>query len=111
MHRIRISLLFITDLLYSMKGTLANMIELGGRNTEKDIWGHWGGYPVILSKNTYQHPCQNCGQGIVRETYLGGTIYYCPGVSAIGNIKIFNFGLWKKQYQLIPVSVSAAENV
>lgn len=28
-----------SDLLYSMKGTLANMVELGGRDTEKDFSG------------------------------------------------------------------------
>ena len=36
-----------SDLLYSMKGTLANMVELGGRDTEKDFFGNWGGYKVI----------------------------------------------------------------
>lgn len=67
-----------TDLLYSMKGTLMNMVEQGGRNTEKDFFGNWGGYPVVLSKNTYKSPCPNCGHEIVREAYLGGTVYYCP---------------------------------
>ena len=67
-----------TDLLYSMKGSLADMVRLGGRNTEKDFFGNWGGYPVILSKNTYKDPCPNCGHVIVREAYLGGTVYYCP---------------------------------
>lgn len=73
-----------TDLLYCIKGTLARMTELGGRNTEKDLLGHWGGYPVILSKNTYRHPCPNCGQEIVREAYLGGTVYYCPECQRLG---------------------------
>lgn len=67
-----------TDLLYSMKGTLQQMVELGGRDTEKDFWGQWGGYKVILSKNTYKNPCPHCGHEIIREAYLGGTIYYCP---------------------------------
>lgn len=67
-----------TDLLYSMKGTLANMIEAGGRNTEKDFFGNWGGYRVVLSKHTYKNPCPHCGNDIIREAYLGGTIYYCP---------------------------------
>lgn len=67
-----------TDLLYSMKGTLMHMVEQGGRNTEKDFFGNWGGYPVVLSKNTYKSPCPNCGHEIVREAYLGGTVYYCP---------------------------------
>lgn len=66
-----------TDLLYSMKGTLSGMTESGGRNTEKDFFGNWGGYKVLLSKNTYKDPCPNCGHEIVREAYLGGTVYYC----------------------------------
>lgn len=66
-----------TDLLYSMKGALSGMTELGGRNTEKDFFGNWGGYKVLLSKNTYKDPCPNCGHEIVREAYLGGTVYYC----------------------------------
>lgn len=66
-----------TDLLYSMKGTLSGMTEMGGRNTEKDFFGNWGGYKVLLSKNTYKEPCPNCGHEIVREAYLGGTVYYC----------------------------------
>lgn len=66
-----------TDLLYSMKGTLSGMTELGGRNTEKDFFGNWGGYKVLLSKNTYKEPCPNCGHEIIREAYLGGTVYYC----------------------------------
>lgn len=73
-----------SDLLYSMKGTLANMVELGGRDTEKDFFGSWGGYKVILSKNTYKDPCPNCGHGIVREAYLGGTVYYCPVCQPLG---------------------------
>lgn len=67
-----------TDLLYSIKGTLINMIEAGGRDTEKDFFGNWGGYKVILSKNTYKNPCPECGHEIIREAYLGGTVYYCP---------------------------------
>lgn len=67
-----------TDLFYSIKGTLKNMLEAGGRDTEKDFFGNWGGYKTILSKKTYKAPCRNCGHEIVRENYLGGTIYYCP---------------------------------
>ena len=67
-----------SDLLYSIKGTLSRMIEQGGRDTEKDFWGNWGGYRVVLSKNTYTKPCPRCGHKIMREAYLGGTVYYCP---------------------------------
>lgn len=67
-----------TDLLYSMKGTLDRMVEQGGRDTEKDFLGNWGGYQVVLSKNTYKNPCPNCSHEIIREAYLGGNVYYCP---------------------------------
>lgn len=67
-----------SDLLYSIKGTLTQMTEADGRNTEKDLFGNWGKYKVILSKNTYKKPCPECGHEIVREAYLGGTVYYCP---------------------------------
>ncbi len=66
------------DLLYSIKETLNRIIELGGRDTEKDFFDNRGGYKVVLSKNTYQNPCPVCGREIMREAYLGGTVYYCP---------------------------------
>lgn len=66
------------DLLYSIKGTLARMTERGGRDTEKDFFGNPGGYRVVLSRNTYKNPCPLCGHEIIREAYLGGTVYYCP---------------------------------
>ncbi|WP_086347500.1 DNA-formamidopyrimidine glycosylase family protein [Candidatus Enterococcus clewellii] len=58
--------------------TLTKMKELGGRDTEKNIYGQAGDYQTILSKNTYKHGCKVCGTDIVKESYLGGTIYYCP---------------------------------
>jgi len=67
-----------TDLFRSLKFTLKNMTELGGRDTEKDFFGDSGGYITILSKNTVRQACPRCGDLIVKETYLGGTVYYCP---------------------------------
>lgn len=58
--------------------TLEKMKELGGRDTEKNIDGSAGGYQTILSRNTYKNGCKVCGTDIVKENYLGGTIYYCP---------------------------------
>lgn len=66
------------ELFHSLKVTLKNMTERGGRNTEKDFFGHMGGYETILSKNTYLEPCPNCGDTIVKEAYMGGAVYYCP---------------------------------
>lgn len=62
----------------SIISVLKNMAALGGRDTEKDIFGNKGGYKVQLSKNTYASGCPVCGDQIIKETYMGGSIYYCP---------------------------------
>lgn len=66
------------SLLTSTVSVLKSMTEQGGRDTEKDIWGQPGGYQVKLSKNTFGSGCEQCGAEIKKESYLGGTIYYCP---------------------------------
>lgn len=65
-------------LFRSVKEVLTEMSRLGGRDTEKDIWGNPGNYHTILSKNTYKHKCPVCGGDIVKAAYLGGSVYYCP---------------------------------
>ncbi|WP_042348096.1 formamidopyrimidine-DNA glycosylase [Bacillus massiliigorillae] len=65
-------------LFHSIKNTLIEMIEKGGRDTEKDIFSSYGDYRTILSKKTWKNPCINCGDDIVKQTYMGGTVYYCP---------------------------------
>lgn len=67
-----------SDLFHCLKVTLQKMVDQGGRDTEKDFYGNKGGYKTVLSKNTYKKPCPNCGDVIVKEAYLGGTVYYCP---------------------------------
>lgn len=66
------------ELFHSLKITLRKMTDLGGRDTERDFFGNFGGYETILSKNTVKNPCPNCGDAIVKEAYLGGAVYYCP---------------------------------
>jgi formamidopyrimidine-DNA glycosylase len=66
------------ELFHCLKVTLKSMTDRGGRDTEKDLFGNLGGYKSVLSKNTYSVPCPNCGDTIIKEAYLGGTIYYCP---------------------------------
>ncbi len=67
------------DKLYnSIKSTFAEMVNGGGRDTEKDLFGKIGGYKTKLSKNTYDKECSACGSKIIKEAYLGGSIYYCP---------------------------------
>lgn len=66
------------ELFHSIKITLAQMSDKGGRNTEKDMYGNAGKYQTILSAKTYKEPCINCGNTIIKEAYLGGSVYYCP---------------------------------
>ena len=65
-------------LFNSVKSTLKEMADHGGRDTEKDLFNRKGGYMTILSKNTLIHPCRKCGGGLVRQAFLGGNIYFCP---------------------------------
>lgn len=64
-------------LFNSIKGTLSEMAELGGRDTEKDIFGAPGGYRSRLSQRTVNQPCSRCKDTIRKESYMGGSIYYC----------------------------------
>lgn len=68
----------IGRLFGSVKDTLKAMTEAGGRCTEKDLLGHQGGYRVVLSAETKGAPCPRCGSEIVKEAFLGGSIYTCP---------------------------------
>ena len=65
------------ELFHSIKKVLADMIKKRGRDTEKDLYGNYGGYITKLSKNTVGRPCKNCGTMIKKENYMGGSIYYC----------------------------------
>ena len=64
-------------LFHSVKSTLTEMKDSGGRDTEKDLFNQSGGYKTILSKITLPHPCRVCGSGLVRQAFLGGNIYFC----------------------------------
>lgn len=64
------------NILQSIKSTLRAMTEAGGRDTEKTLYGA-GGYKTLMSKNTYRDPCPRCNGSIVKENYMGGTVYYC----------------------------------
>ena len=65
-------------LFRSVKSTLRDMTEQGGRDTEKDLFNNKGGYRTILSSKTLPYPCPVCGGGLVRQAYLGGNVYFCP---------------------------------
>ena len=67
-----------TAMFDTVRQTLREMTDRGGRDTEKDFFGKYGAYRTLLSKNTWKNPCPVCGGAIVKEAYLGGAVYYCP---------------------------------
>jgi formamidopyrimidine-DNA glycosylase len=66
-----------SNLYKSIKSTLAEMTFKGGRDTERDLFGCFGGYKTKLCKNTAGKACEICGSTIKKEAYMGGSIYYC----------------------------------
>jgi len=66
------------DLFDSLKTTLTKMADMGGRNTEKDLFGEPGGYLVVMCAGNNDQPCPRCGTSIRKESYMGGSIYTCP---------------------------------
>jgi len=62
----------------SIIGTLTEMASKGGRDTERDLFGCFGGYKIKAGRNTVDKPCRKCGSNIINEAYMGGSIYYCP---------------------------------
>lgn len=74
-----LSLEEISNMYHAIKSVLKQMTVKGGRDTERDLFGHPGGYKTVLSKNTVDIPCPACGTFIKKEAYMGGSIYYCEG--------------------------------
>lgn len=70
-------------LFESLKLTLKEITDHGGRDTEKDLYGRPGGYETKASKNTAGKSCPRCGNTIKKESYMGGSIYYCEGCQPI----------------------------
>jgi len=62
----------------AIKKVFPAVIAAGGRDTERDIFGNFGSYATKASKNTLGKPCDRCGELIVKESYMGGVVYYCP---------------------------------
>lgn len=71
-------------ILYNfIKSTLQEMTAQGGRDTTKDLFGRPGGYRTRLSQNTVNKPCPVCGGMIIKQSYMGGSIYFCQGCQKI----------------------------
>ncbi len=73
----------LDGLFESVKTRLHAMTELGGRDTERDLFGETGGYVTRMSKYTADLPCPGCGGTITKEAYLGGSVYYCPNCQPV----------------------------
>ena len=65
-------------LFESVKKTLNEMTEQGGRDTETDLFGNPGGYRTLMSKNTVGQPCPGCDGLIQKAAFMGGSVYFCP---------------------------------
>lgn len=66
------------ELFRSLKSTLKEMTDLGGRDTQKDLYGKNGGYQTLLSAKTWKQGCPVCTGPVTKEAYMGGSVYYCP---------------------------------
>jgi len=69
----------IIGLFNAIKTVFTAIIEQGGKDTDKDIFGNYGGYVTRASKHTLGKPCARCGGTIAKENnYIGSPIFYCP---------------------------------
>ncbi|MCC8145267.1 MAG: endonuclease VIII [Bacteroidales bacterium] len=75
------------DLFHSLKDTLKEMTFEGGRDTQPDLYGNNGGYKTLLSARTWKKPCPHCGGALMKEAYLGGSVYYCTQCQKIDEPK------------------------
>jgi formamidopyrimidine-DNA glycosylase len=62
----------------AIRVTLKQAVELGGRDTERDLYDRPGGYRRILDSRNVGQPCPACGTPIEKIQYLGGASYFCP---------------------------------
>jgi formamidopyrimidine-DNA glycosylase len=67
-----------TRLYHAIQVTLAEAIRLGGREDERDLFDHPGGYHRLMSNQSAGQACPDCGNLIQKIAYLGGACYLCP---------------------------------
>ncbi|MGD8967517.1 MAG: endonuclease VIII [Anaerolineae bacterium] len=65
-------------LYHAIVDTVREVIAQGGRYDEFDLYGNRGGYVRLMDKNALKRPCPECGGGIEKIQYLGGSCYLCP---------------------------------
>lgn len=62
----------------AVREALTEMVELGGRDSELDLYGRTGGYARLLHSKVVGQPCPVCGVPIEKQSFLGGSVYFCP---------------------------------
>lgn len=67
------------QLYESIRITLSKAVGLCGRDTECDLYGNSGGYTALMDRRTNGTPCNHCGTTIEKASFLGGSVYFCPG--------------------------------
>jgi formamidopyrimidine-DNA glycosylase len=65
-------------LYQATRTTLQEMVEGGGRDSDRDLHNRPGGYVRLLHSKTAGEPCPECGTPIEKIAYLGGACYFCP---------------------------------
>jgi formamidopyrimidine-DNA glycosylase len=61
----------------AIRETLQQMVDLGSRDSEYDLYNQPGGYRRILDSRSVGKPCPECGTPIEKSQYLGGAAYFC----------------------------------
>ena len=65
------------SLYNSIRDTLSEMVKLGGRESEFDLYNKQGRYKLILHSKVVGKSCPECGGTIQKIAYLGGSSYFC----------------------------------
>jgi len=63
----------------AITAVIQRAVRLRGRTDEYDLFGECGKYQRVLDSSTTGEPCPKCKKEvIVKESFLGGAIYFCP---------------------------------
>jgi formamidopyrimidine-DNA glycosylase len=73
----------IQRIFKAIKTVPSAIITAGGKDIDKDIFGNFGKFLSKVSRNTVGKPCMRCGTKIIKESYLGGSVFYCPACQEI----------------------------
>jgi formamidopyrimidine-DNA glycosylase len=63
----------------TIQSTLRQMIDQGGRDSDRDLYNRPGGYQTLLGSHAVGKACPRCGAAIEKSSFLGGAAYFCPG--------------------------------